>query len=218
MHLTWTDVLLALGGQTIFLTAAVWLIQSLVSHGMERDLAQYKTELKFEADTEIERLRNTLKMSELEHRVKFSKLHERRAEVIAKLYRMMVGADSASKRFVMMNPQSRDSALSAKEKVGDLIEYFELHRLYFPESVCIFIDQYVRKLFSCVTAITIYWTDTEHPTNAMRLQQNEKMLEVINALDSELPKVKKLLESEFRVLLGAVEEEWFIPVNPDTPS
>jgi hypothetical protein len=37
-------------------------------------------------DAEIERLKTSLQMTALEHQVRFSKLHEKRAKVIADLY------------------------------------------------------------------------------------------------------------------------------------
>jgi len=227
MQLSWPEVVTALGGQTIFLMAAAWLIRRLVSHGMDRELAKYKMELKADADRDIEKLRtelrleiekhkNSLRMAELEHRVRFSKLHDKRAHAIAALYSLMVEADRIAQDFIYGDARSRDRANAAEEKATELHRYFELHRLYLPNSVCIVLGNFVNKLFHSINAIRIYWTNVEHPTAQMIQQQNEKMLEVLKAFDTELPAIKTLLETEFRSLLGAVDEEWLIPVD-DSP-
>src|SRR5271155_2199005 len=111
MQLSWPEVIGALGGQTVFLMAAAWLIRRLVSHGMDRDLAKYKMELKADADGDIEKLRNDLRFeiekyknalrkTELEHRIRFSKLHDRRARAIARLYSLMIEAEWYAQDFV----------------------------------------------------------------------------------------------------------------------
>jgi hypothetical protein len=235
MILTWPQVVAALGGQAIFLVAAGWLIRRLVSHGMDRDLAKFRAELKAEADRDIERLRNelrfdiekhknTLRMAEVEHRVKFSRLHEKRAEVIAKIYDLMVEADWVAQSFIKGDVKSQTRANAATEKVIELARFFESHRLYLPNSDCVILDGFINKLFHAINAIKIYWTDTEHPNAQMTRDRNEKMLEVLKALDNEIPGIKSLLETEFRKLLGAIEEEWLIradsiqPIWPDEKS
>jgi len=217
MQLSWPEVIGALGGQTIFLVAAAWLIRRLVSHGMDRDLAKYKAELKAEADRDIEKLRNdllleaerlraTLRISELEHRVRFSKLHETRAEVIAKIYAMMVQTDWTAQGYVYGDTRDREKAVVALDKIMELRIMFEQNRLYLPESVCQVVDKFIRKVFSLVNALKIYFADVEFPNARMRQEQNEKMLEVVKALETDLPGMKMLLEVEFRKLLGAADE------------
>src|SRR5271156_1097122 len=161
MQLSWPEVIAALGGQTIFLIAAAWLIRRLVSHGMDRDLAKYKAELKADADRGIERLRNelrfdiekhknTLRMIELEHRVRFSKLHERRARAIAKLYALMVEADWIAQDFIYGDVRSHERANAAREKARERYRFFELHRLYFPDSGCLLLERFINKLFHSI--------------------------------------------------------------------
>ena len=83
---------------------------------------------------------------------------------------------------------------------------FEQNRLYLPESVCQVVDKFIRKVFSLVNALKIYFADVEFPNARMRQEQNEKMLEVVKALETDLPGMKMLLEVEFRKLLGAADE------------
>jgi hypothetical protein len=229
MNFTWQGVIAALGGQAIFLGAAVWLIRKLVSHGMDRDLAKFKAELKAGADCDIEKLRNelrfdierhknSLRMAELEHRIRFSRLHEKRAHAIAKLYSLMIEADWIAQGFIYGDIASPDKAAEAKDKALELSRYFESHRLYLPDSVCIILGKFVNKLFTTVNAMKIYWTEIEHPTPQTVEQRNERMQAAFYAFQNELPAIKILLETEFRSLLGAVDEEWLVPTGSVKPS
>jgi len=202
-------------------------VRRLVSHGMDRDLAKYKMELKADADRDIEKLRNelrfeierhknTLRMLEHEHRVRFSKLHERRAKTIARIYSLMVQAEGLAKGFVLIDTMSRDRATAAHEKVMELYQFFELNRLYLPNSICVILTAFINKLSFSVSLIKSYWTNVEFPPEHMLQERNDKMLEVASAFENEIPGIKSLLETEFRKLLGAVDEEWLISVD-DSP-
>lgn len=218
MLTSWLELIKSLGGDAIFLSVAAWLIRELVTHRMDRDIAKYKMELKTDSGRDIETLRgelkleiekykNSLRMIEHEHRVRFSRLHEERARAIARLYSLIVEAESIAKNFVYNNNHSQDMANAARKKVDELYCYFQLHRLYFPNSICTDLDIFISKLSMSVNAIWVYLTSIEYPTEQIKVQQGEKMHEAANALETVLPKVRNLLENEFRTLLGAVDEE-----------
>src|SRR5215469_2732514 len=90
MTINWQEVIVTvfttIGGGAVFLGAAAYLIKTALNQRLLLDSEGFKAQLKASADTEIERLKVSLQMSALEHEVRFSKLHEKRAEVIAELY------------------------------------------------------------------------------------------------------------------------------------
>jgi hypothetical protein len=215
MQWTFNEVVLALGAQSVFLGFVGWLVRSIISHGLERDLAAYQAQLRTDSDREIERLKNEFRMAELEHKVRFSKLHEKRAEVIANIYGLMVESNWYAQRYAYTNRlegQMDAVAEAAKEKITELSRYFELHRLYLPNSICIVLNQFVSKMHLIVSALGIYFPGQDEPSPT-RKQQSEKMEQIAKAFETELPAVKSLLESEFRTLLGATDEEWLIPAR-----
>jgi hypothetical protein len=208
-------VITALGSQALLIAGIAWLTRKIVSHGLDRDLEEFKAKLKSESDREVEHLKNTLEMTALEHRVRFSKLHERRARVIATLYRLITEAEWSARGFVHVAARNQDRANEAALGVRRLFRYFQLNRLYLPDPVCIIVTSLINKMFGSVSAIQIYFAEAEHPTTQMRLEQNKKMLEVIPIIETEIPGLKSLLESEFRKLLGALDEEWLPDVTRD---
>jgi len=79
----WTTVLVTLGGQTVLLAIVAFLARSLMSSLMAKDLEAFKADLESKSNVAIERLRADLQLTAFEHQIRFSKLHERRAEVLA---------------------------------------------------------------------------------------------------------------------------------------
>lgn len=82
---------------TILVAAIGWATKSMISerlknaikHEYDEKLATHKAELKAQSDVEIERLKSNLSISAIEHQIKFSNLHEKQAEIIAKTYALL---------------------------------------------------------------------------------------------------------------------------------
>jgi hypothetical protein len=180
-----------------------WLIKSVISQSLSRDLEAFKAGLRRDAHSEIARLENTLRMAALEHQVRFSKLHDRQARVIARLYRLLVESGWSAAEYTLQGPRDESKATSSKEKVSSLLTFIQMNRLYFPTPLCASLDAFAEKLRSLVIGIDVYLTKCpESPTREMRNQQNEVMLAALKALEQDLPAMLKGLESEFRLLLG----------------
>ena len=90
MNIDWqevlTNVFATVGGGGVVLGAAGWLTKKLIDSQLARETEAFKIRLQGDANVEVERLKSSLQMTTLEHQVRFSKLHEKRAEVIAEVY------------------------------------------------------------------------------------------------------------------------------------
>jgi hypothetical protein len=191
MTINWQDVFTILGGQTVFLAVAAYLFKQIVS-----------TRLKFEADTEIERLRNALQITSLEHEIRYARLHERRAEVIAELYKLLQETCWTAQAFALIHARDRDHARVAREKVTELYRFIELHKLYFSTQVCGLLEQIEGKLRHSVVHVGVYFAEIECPTPEMRKEQNEVMLATYQELQTDIPAALTVLREEFRAILG----------------
>jgi CRISPR/Cas system CMR subunit Cmr4 (Cas7 group RAMP superfamily) len=96
-------VIVAIGGQTLLIGAFAYLTKSLLSQWLAKEMKrhesdlnqeskQFELELKGKYDAAAERLKSELQLHASEHHVRFTKLHERRADVIAEAYRLLVEA------------------------------------------------------------------------------------------------------------------------------
>jgi len=202
MAIDWQDLIKTLGGETLLLAAVAWLAKALISSRLARDVEQFKVQLKNNADTEIEKLKSSLQIIALEHQVRFSELHERRAEVIAELHGLLLDSEGVARKFILTDMRDRNEAAAAKLKVLELYDFIQKHRLYLPNSVCSLLDNFQGKLQRSVIFVSVYWTDVDSPNQQMIAEQNNIMRDACQALETDLPALRKILENEFRKLLG----------------
>ncbi len=197
-----TEIIKSLGGEALFLAAAAWLIKTLVSTRLAREAEEFKITLQSRADVEIERMKASLQLVATEHQIRFAKLHEKRAVIIAELYDYLAETRSLARMFILGDVQNVEKAEQAKTKTLELYEFINSNRIYFPEGLCGLLDKFESRLRHQVNLVNSYWTKIKYPTPRTMEEQNRVMLEACNVLESELPAILKELEREFRLLLG----------------
>jgi hypothetical protein len=166
-------------------------------------LETHKISIKATADIQIERTKSSLQIAAAEHSYRFTKLHEQRAEVIAKSYSMFLlllnsAADYAKERGGINAQHFKDNLAST---MGAFKHYFRPNRIYLPRSLADKVEQIV------VMILTI----ASHVGYEMVEQETGKILHTEYAdAPAEIQRigeqVTQELEVEFRRLLGDVEE------------
>ncbi|MDH5731054.1 MAG: hypothetical protein OEZ58_18885, partial [Gammaproteobacteria bacterium] len=85
----WETILFAFGGNAALIAVLGFLGKSLLEKLIEKDTERFKADLKAKSDSTIEQLKNALEMKATEHQIRFSNLHEKRAETIAEAYALL---------------------------------------------------------------------------------------------------------------------------------
>ena len=214
MAIKWQDVVITVfttvGGGAVILAAVAWLIRTVITDRLARDAEAFKTRLKADADVEIERLKNSLQMTALEHEVRFSKLHERRAEVIAEVYKRLVQLHAEGSLFVSQvgitgmsneNPEQVKWVLAVFQNNQDFIRLIEDNRIYLPARVCDLLAKYAHAL-SQATSTSLAGANPGPPTPFTAQQKTELLRDAYSAIDGDIPEMKRALEIEFRAILG----------------
>jgi hypothetical protein len=219
MSINWqeviTTVVATIGGGGVALGAAAWLVKAIVTDRMARDAEIFKARLQTDANAEIEKLKHSLQMATLEHQVRFSKLHEKRAEVIAKVYMRLVELQSVAHRFAV-NDAFTDSSRSREAfdkvtKAGHILfRFVQMNRLYLPESICSSVERFAHEIKKEVSHVHVgsmmedrVIGDQSFPlSDAERRFRTETFNKAWEAFDKDIPAARKLLENEFRELLG----------------
>src|SRR5690348_10811487 len=138
---TWQSILLAIGGNTALVAVLAWLAKSLIAASLTRDIEQHKSNLALNAQEAIDRLRHQLQLAAQEHQVTFSKLQERRAKVVAKVYALLVeafwqGESLASPMEWAGEPSKIEKYSTAMNAIAAFYRYFDKHRIYLPDTLC----------------------------------------------------------------------------------
>ena len=199
----WTPFITALGVSGVMFTALGFLTRSIILHYLSKDVERYKIDL----------LRTTH-----EHQVRFNKIYEKQAEVIAELYRRLVqahrllGPVRSAKNFT---PEYRVAVDSAFKAYWDALGYFDDNAIYFDETVFRKVKDFstamlkVAGIYSGLPAILDSIGTSEE---AIRRRQETEVLdgktidgvilEWFKSVDEKTPQLTADLLSEFRRLLG----------------
>lgn len=206
---TWESVLLALTGNAVVLAVLGYLAKSVLEKFMLRETKQFETDLKAKADATIEKLKNDLQMRTIEHQVRFSKLHEKRAEVIAELYRRLCTALWDSESFLSPlqfagEPGQGDKHTTAMNSLVHAYRYFGEHRIYLPHEMGVSLEKLISDTRQEVIRLGVWLgsDDQSLPGHAQKTK-HETWMAAWDAIKKDIPQAMHALEEEFRELLGA---------------
>jgi hypothetical protein len=227
---TWQTILLALGGNAALLAVLGLLGKSLLEKLIARDTRRFEAELQAKSDAAIEHLKNELQLKTIEHQnglqlktiehqVRFSRLHDERAAVIAELYGHLVEALWEAESFLspmewVGEPDKKEKHKTAMKKLVDLYRYFDKHRIYLPPALCTSLEKLVIDVRSHVSLFGTYVRIDEISLSDSTYEEKQKAWDSgWDAIKNQIPLARQSLESEFRSLLGAAANP---TVDPDT--
>jgi len=136
-----TNIIESLGAIGIGAAVIAYIVRKLFTQLLDRDLEKFKSELRTTA---------------FEREVRFSKLHERRAEVIAELYKLLVKThaafESLIKPFHFSNEPKQSESIEIAKKCGEtFINYYTENKIYFNSTICKEIDDFNSNLIDAWT-------------------------------------------------------------------
>jgi hypothetical protein len=187
----------------------IWLAKSWISERLknaikaeyDQKLETHKAELKAESDVAIENLKSRLSITAIEHQVRFSKLHETRAEVIAETYALLRDLYEKVADYVKIFEPAGDRPKEERRK--DVINALNALRAYYPKKQ-IFLPR--------ETAIKVRNIDTELMQATSQFvydvelsKRNETVntwMEIFERMNGKISTAMVELEDEFRELLG----------------
>ena len=206
---TWQTILLAFGGNAALLAVLGLLGKSFLDKLIVRDTRQFESDLKAKSDAAIERLKNELQLRTIEHQVRFSRLHEKRADVIAELNGYLVEALWEAESFLspmqwVGEQNKKEKHQQAMNKLVELYRFFDKHRIYLPPEVCTSLDVLIRNVRSQVIhfGVWVRYEDYEL-TDDSQTKKQEAWDAGWDAIKNQVPAAREVLENEFRSLLGA---------------
>ncbi len=216
----WQELTKLLGIFILFAGAISWLIKSIITHFLSRDTESYKSQLtrdvenykiqlNTEATKEIEKLKGSLQITAKEHEVRFSKLHEKRAEIISKLYSKLYQADVSVGALEIRVKDGYDetilkeAAQKAHERCLIALRFFEKNRLYLSKELSDKIHQILSTLE--LTSKSVSYSDS--------IRKNG--LEIYSDQKEKIASIMESLEQEFRIMLGSESErtEELVKIN-----
>lgn len=206
----WQTILLAFGGNAALLAVLGLLGKSIFESMIARDSKRFEADLQAKSDSAIERLRSDLQIRSIEHQVRFTNLHEKQASVIADIYGHLVETLWEAESF--LSPMEWAGELSKQEKhqmaMSKLVEffrYFDKHRIYLPEPLCVSLEETIMHVRSHVIGFGVFTRFNDQSMNEnTRKQKEDAWNRGWEAIKKDIPLARKQLEEKFRGLLGGV--------------
>jgi hypothetical protein len=187
----------------------LWLMKSWVSERLknaikneyDQKLETHKSQLKAQSDIEIEKLRSNLSIAATEQNVKFSKLHNDRAEVIASTYSLLKEAFLTVEDFVKIGVPAGDKPIEERRQIA--VDAHNEFRAYYPKKL-IYLPKVTADKIEAIN-IELIKTFNEFDWNIARKQltsDTDKWLEIFKRMKGEILDTLQELEDQFRELLG----------------
>ena len=187
----WQSLLVAFGGNAAVLLVLGFLGRSLMSAVLAKDLEKFKA---------------GLQQAGIEHQIRFSKLHEKRATVLAKLYKLLVEASWRASDFTSPvqfgDPDRKQQYVDARNGVAAYFRFFDQHRIWLPPELCDPLENFANQLRAPTIQLGVY-LQINHPTEKTLQEQQEVWSKAWATVSSDIPKLRSAIEAEFRRLLGA---------------
>ena len=198
----WITILLAFGGNAALLAVFVWVGKSLIEKILTRDTLRIENELRTKSDIELEKLRSTLAIAVSERHVRFGKLHEKRAEVVAKTYGLLQDLYYYFRKYTstasLPGESQENKRQNATDAFNSFIDYYIPNKLFLSMLAVEKIDE-INKIFKEEFSKFSLFVENE-------MAGEENKLEIWNKIDTkvsqEIPIILNELENEFRRLLG----------------
>ena len=204
------NIIVYLGGTTVFILAAAWLTRSIVKHLLSKDIEGYKQKLSSESAAEAEKLKHALHLVAVVHEKRTSLLHEHRAEVIAELYKLLVpfviSAENLIRRIGFAGEPDKPEQVNILHKhAGEFYRFFSINRIYFSEDTCAKIDQLFKGIWDSSDDLR-YWLHTQQQSSREPQSLAKAWDKAGKFIQQELPPLLGVVEKEFRSLLGVIED------------
>lgn len=187
----------------IFRTWISERIKNAIKSEYDQKLETHKALLRSQSDVEIEKLKSQLALVGIEHQIRFSKLHEMRAIVVADTYERLKDLHYRLSEYVQIFEPAGGKPKDERRELA--YQSHESFRIYFQSKLIFFPKQTADKLEKInqdlVRAFNKFAFGVERAPQ-MGGNPAEKWIEVFEAVTGEIKLALDEIEGEFRELLG----------------
>lgn len=204
----WESLLLTFGGNAVLLAVLAWLARSLLGQVFAKDLEKFKSDLAAASSAPTTRLTHELQLVAQEHQILVSKLHEKRAQVVADVFGLLVEAQWACQDFASVvefthEPPKKEKYVTAMNKAADFYRYFDKNRIYLPLDLCTQLDEFVGAMRRKIIGFGIFVRiDDDKLVGPLWEQKYAAWTQASEFFASEAPKARAALESALRSIVG----------------
>ncbi|HEY8899697.1 MAG TPA: hypothetical protein VIM61_04745 [Chthoniobacterales bacterium] len=195
--------------------ALIWLTKSWISerlkrsiqHEYDQKLESYKVTLKAESDVTLEKLRADLQIAAAKRNIEYSRIHEKRLDIISELAGKIDALHQAAAAYVSMfewkdGDSKEDRRKFFADRLGEFNRFYRPRRLFIPPDLASKIESFSSGLYNISIEFMIHVEQAREHGGHEDIDRWTKASEYTS---QEAPKLITELECEFRTLLGIAE-------------
>jgi hypothetical protein len=203
-------VIVAFGGNAVLLAILAYLAKTLISQYLTKDLEGFKTSLSQASSNAADEMKHRLSLTAHEHNVRFTRLHEKQAQVLEEIHSKLLDFEDASAALTLASESTPDelkeSALRRAEDAGrQLDQYIRRNEIYIPVATSDNLAQLMKQIFTLLgnCSFSLLATKLMNSGSPVQLPEaKEAWSQVNDYLALQAPAVRKSVEIEFRKMLG----------------
>lgn len=167
----------------------------------DADIETHKAKLRSQSDTEVERLKSNLSVAAAERHVKFSRLHEERASVVAETYALLKEVYLTIQDYVKIFEPSGDKPRDERREIASQA-HKEL-RAYYPKKLIFLPRETANKLEEIDLELVKIFNEFAFTVDFQQgAGDSQKWMDIFDRMKGEMKEALGELENEFRGLLG----------------
>jgi hypothetical protein len=198
--------LLTLGGTAVAVAGVAWLARSIVTNWLSKDVEAYKTRLKAESDLALERVRSDLQIAAARRNIEYSRIHEKRLEIISELAGKISAVRERVLAYVSMwewagAPTKAERRKLVRDALAELNECFVPRRFFLPKRTTDKIEAFRAGLYKISTDFMFY-VEQGRDSKQDPTKDIDTWTHASAYISKEAPKLIAELEDDFRKILG----------------
>jgi hypothetical protein len=206
--INWAEIIKELGIVGLITSAIGWLVKTLSEHVMNKSFKSFEKELAVKADiykAELDKDLETFKKDLNFDLTKRERLHQRRLDILGELYKKIVDLDFAMLELTAIFKRvAKDFDEEEKKRIekagnayNEFLQYYKVNKIYFRYETCKILDNLVAGYFDALWDYTF--------EKRMGTPDPELAKKAYEKMQTEVPKVKEQIESDFRKYFGEDE-------------
>lgn len=209
----WGAILTSIGIAGAGMATVAWLTKTLVTHLLQKDLETHKMQfedtlarqilqLQHSAALELERLRAGLEISRVERELRYQRLAEQQATIIAEVFARLEAMHMAFRSLASSNPilsasgGPPEQAVKALDAYSKFLEYYHPRAIWLRRSTCNAINAILGELGAAYVDLAVDLGPDGRPKDKSQFDAAHKRVM------KGVPTARAALDAEFRALLG----------------
>jgi len=185
------------------LAGATYVCRLALKRFLDRDVERFKREL----DKDVERFKTELQRAAFEHQVRFSRLHEKQAEVVAQVYASLVQVDRDVFEYVKQfgytaDPTHEQKIAAVEVSYKAFRDCFYPRQIYLPKATRERVKALASKLAGVANKMTQGLKYGKVPSSAEGEPPKDLWDEAWDQFEQDIPPLLTALEHEFERLIG----------------